>query len=66
MKYITLIIGLLVVGCGTLKDKVIGTYAISDSSSIGGDGRMPMERSDTAQLVLLEISLADCKTRRVL
>jgi hypothetical protein len=26
MKYITLIIGLLVVGCGTLKDKVIGTY----------------------------------------
>ena len=26
MKYITLIIGLLVVGCGTLKDKVVGTY----------------------------------------
>ena len=34
MKYITLIIGLLVVGCGTLKDKVIGTYQGEAYSSV--------------------------------
>ena len=35
MKYITLIIGLLVVGCLTLEEKVVGTYErIKDGSDI--------------------------------